>query len=133
MSVLQSWKIWVLLSAFCPLSSGFTPSSSTGPSSVRPTSYRIWRNPCFQPVLSTVVLDAAGKRKRRRRKDSKDRTTESAREPEPEPSQQPQLESTSNVENTIPAEEVTKDDLLQIKDVANFEFESDGPASIGKL
>lgn len=71
------------------------------------------------------MLSATGKRKRRRRKDlPKDST------PDPEPSQVFQ-EETNLLEDMMSAEEATTEDFSSIKDVANFEFESDGPASIG--
>ena len=131
MSVLQGWKVFILLSALWPLSSSFTPSSSTW--TTNPLSSQVGPSPFSQSTVSTVSLQAAGKKRKRRRR--KDQSTASAPEPEPvavpEPSQQVQLDASIDVQETTPAEEVTPEDFSLIKDVANFEFESDGPAAIG--
>ena len=108
---------------------GFAPPETSRRS---PTPYQIGRIPCFQPVS----LDAAGKRKRRRRKDQLTEATEVQEEPtiqSKEPPLPPNLKS-NVVEDVMSVEEDLKaDDFAQIRDVANFEFESDGPAAIGKL
>lgn len=128
----RSWEVFLcLVSAVAPLSSAFTPSASS----------QLWRRneailpqeDCNQLVFrsgySLISLDAAGSGKKRRRRRRKDKATESAPTPEAISRQEPDDGPPPTIEDKVTAEE----DLFQIQDVARFEFESDGPASIGEV
>ena len=89
------------------------------------------------PPRFSTVLNAAGSGKKRRRRRRKEEAPEKKTATETSPS--PAVPAPEAIEGMAPqfdatedGEEVSKEDLLLLKDVANFEFESDGPAPIGE-
>jgi len=127
-----SLKFWLLVvSAIATPCSGFARPSSivSGSRTIKTDFQQREDNPLvFQPISSLVSLEAAGSGKKRKKRRRKDKTTESA--PRTEAAPQEAVASVAPTEEKVSAEEVSKDNIFDIKDVANFEFEGYGPTSI---
>lgn len=140
MSALHTWKVWLLVSALGPLcfSSGFIPAPATSNRAI-PTSHnecQPWRKPCFQIASSIITLSAAKSGKKRRRRRRKDQSSAETAQVPPVQREQVPVETERSSEDTIPpapAQEVPQEDFSLIKDVASFEFETDGPGPIGEI